>query len=827
MAFQTESEKILAGSLNLNLPGDQVPPGDAVALQNFRADGAGVVRTRYRETAIPALGPYVAPVRSIFLRQIAGGSQRFVSDRNRTYNGVQQLGPSGGDKPTFFVSYAGYCWMMSQNAQQRTDGLNVWAWTVAAPVALLAGPGGAGLLSGTYSYWYSYVTADGIESNLSPAATVTLAAQVGALTGIANSLDPSVVARWIYRSGGGQDQLYRVGILADNATYVFNDNMTDLAAAALGITHTLNHDPAPACAGVAGPYYDRLLAWNTVAHPNWLYWTPIDQPYYFPGALLTAGNHAPVGDDGEAIVFISIKPNMAIIYKERSIWRLTGDPDNLSGDLERIATEIGLSGPKAICSAGAIDFFRGPEGLYACDGDGVRKVSKKLDPLFKGDFYRFQSGVLPALAMNLTPAAVAVGVLGNRNGRIYYSYCDSSVPNLTPYVPNATLVWERDTDRWAQDTRGFTALHDEGQVGVLLGATGLVINSVEGTQTGLIPVSYTTHTLDQGHPRRAKTYADLEIESDLAGGTLAVTALYDFGATSAALGNLTSNGRGAQTFPFAFDTNRKNISIQIAGQLAAEGILYAAHLHYRLEQRDALTFDTGPINLFAHKWGELAEFALELATTANVNWQLYSDVGGDLEQVEAGVLVHGGLLNRRGVQWPLALARPGKIFRLLFTCPKPFRVYGLRLLARPVGLYMVNNSHFYGRAEDAGTNLVKLLRKFEIETEGTGSLEVTVSSDVPSAVGLITRSVQTAVVGPRRWNEMKMPANTRGRLFKCDWNLALGSATIYGARMWLKQIGVASTGAPSFMNPTSWKFHPVPVEETPVLFTWMPLPVDD
>jgi hypothetical protein len=41
----------------------------------------------------------------------------------------------------------------------------------------------------------------------------------------------------------------------------------------------------------------------------------------------------------------------------------------------------------------------------------VRKVSKKLDPLFKGDFYRFQSGVLPALAMNLTPAAVAVGGL--------------------------------------------------------------------------------------------------------------------------------------------------------------------------------------------------------------------------------------------------------------------------------------------------------------------------------------------------------------------------------------------------------------------------------
>lgn len=823
MAFQTESERILAGSLNLNLPGDQVPAGDAVALENWRADGAGVLRTRYREAALAGYA-YVAPVRSLFLRQ-GNPAQRYASDRNSTYNGATKLGPSGGDKPTFFASYAGYCWMMSQNAQQRTDGVNVYAWTPAAPAAApSAAAGAAGLPSGKYSYYYSYVTADGIESNLSPGVDVTLTSQQGGLSNIAPSLDASTAARWVYRSGGTQDQLYRVGTINDNTTTTFLDNMSDLAAAALGITHTLNHDPAPAAAGVAGPYYDRLIAWNTAAHPNWIYWTPIDQPYYFPGVLLTAGNHAPVGDDGEAVVFVSIKPNMAIIYKERSIWRLTGDPDNLSGDLERIATEVGLSGPKAICSAGALDFFRGPEGIYVCDGDSARKVSQKLDPLFKGDSYQFQAGVLPALGMNLVKEAIAASCMANRNGRIYYSYCDTAAaPN--PYAPNATLVWEKESGKWAQDTRGFAALHDEGQQGVLLGAMGASLTSVEAAQTGAIAVSYTTHTLDQGKPRNAKTYADLEVESDLGGGSLDVTALYDFGAASASLGTLTSKGRSSQTFPFPFDKNAKNISLKISGSLAGEGILYAAHLRYRLEQRDALTFDTGPLNLFAHKWGELAEFALEIATTGDVTWTLYSDIGGDLEQVETGILKHGGLLNRRGVQIPFALIRAGKCFRLAFTAAAPFRLYGLRLRARPVGLYMVAGSHFGGRAESAGSNQVKLLRKFEIETEGAGSLTVTVLSDVPGG-RLTQRSVAAVTVGPRGWAEIKLPANARGRLFQCDWLLTSGNAVVYGARMWLKHLGIASSGAPSFMNPSNWTFHPVPVEETPALFSWIDQPVD-
>jgi hypothetical protein len=189
---------------------------------------------------------------------------------------------------------------------------------------------------------------------------------------------------------------------------------------AQGIVLEDDHDPPPPAFGLAGPYFDRLLAFTSKAHPNRIWWTPTSMPWYFRGSASDLeGDWVDVGEESEPIYAISVKPHMCFIYKAHSLWRIVGDFDE--GSIEQISPVMGLKGPRAWASHGVVDYALGAEGLYIVAGELAIVISEKVQPIFTG----ITSGIVrPTKPMDAAEgyyAAIAI-----KNDRLYFSYKEQS-----------------------------------------------------------------------------------------------------------------------------------------------------------------------------------------------------------------------------------------------------------------------------------------------------------------------------------------------------------------------------------------------------------------
>jgi hypothetical protein len=177
-----------------------------------------------------------------------------------------------------------------------------------------------------------------------------------------------------------------------------------------------DHDPPPAAAVMApDAYFNRLVVGCSLENPNRIWWTPSDEPWYFSGSSSDDGDWLDVGELNEEIVALSPKPRMLIVYKEHSIWRVTGDL--ASGVLEQTNARTGLIGRKAWASRGLVDYIQGDEGIYVFDGDSATKMSEKVDPIFKG----FYSGKIEQ-TRPINRARRSQAVMAVRSDRLYFSY---------------------------------------------------------------------------------------------------------------------------------------------------------------------------------------------------------------------------------------------------------------------------------------------------------------------------------------------------------------------------------------------------------------------
>jgi hypothetical protein len=846
MAFEQKSQRFLAGSLNLASPGDKIPAGDAIAMSNWRVDADGVLRSRLEEAVV--IGGFTEPIKTLWMYEANPYPYRYVADAIGLYrytSGVAtQLVPNPGGAVMGCANYQGYAWFLNERTAGRDPAtglsteLTTWVPAapanapVATPIAPITGPG----ITGAYSYWISFFTADGFESNLSPPGNVTDAANANSLADIMVSGDPSVAGRYVYRSGGGQDQLYQVAIINDNVTTTLADEeMTDLAAAEEGITHTLDHDPPPPALGMGGPYFDHLCCWNIPGNVNRWWWTKSLQPGYWPGAnpdvIDPDDNWVDVGDDGEQILWTEFHAAFALIYKERSIWMLIGDPDSPNAILERISRDVGLSGLRALASIGAVDYFQGPYGLASTNGQGTTDVSRaKMGPLFRGDALDFVSGTIaglpiqnPIVPINRTPSVMALSVMAQRDGRLYFSYADQN-----HQTPNTTLILDPSTGRFASDTRAFTALYDEGTGYNLMGAVGGAVVNITANVSGGVGVAaqFTSMADDQQLPRTTKLYGDLEIEQQLnAADEMEVWAVYDFGATMEFLGNLVGSGARLQRFPFSLadpttkgsGSRGKNISIFLYGILANEALIHSFHLQYQIEERDAATFDTNAIQLFSGSYGQVMEFEVEIQPTGPVFWQFFSDLGGVLTKVGSGELALS--TGRQTIEYPFGGFFEGRTFRLLLTSASPMQVFALRFYGRRLGVYVPSGGFFTSREQDLGSKRMKLIRRWEINAEVDGTLSPVITTDCPGGVWAQKNPAQQAVTtsGSRQWIELLMGANARGRQVRID-ALSIGNSRIYAMRCWAKTLGEAGT--------SEWTWHDIPVEPSEEVFKWLPVPVD-
>jgi hypothetical protein len=121
-----------------------------------------------------------------------------------------------------------------------------------------------------------------------------------------------------------------------------------------------------------------------VAHPARYFWTPAAQPWFFPGADDDAiGNWEDVGTDDDELLAAIPHPTYMVLYKRRSIWRVSGDPANLQVFAQRTNANMGIVGPDAAVAAGGIDYIVSTEGVYIFNGDSEELISAESSSSFR------------------------------------------------------------------------------------------------------------------------------------------------------------------------------------------------------------------------------------------------------------------------------------------------------------------------------------------------------------------------------------------------------------------------------------------------------------
>ncbi len=683
--YERQVDNVLTGGWNLLPPGDLLAPAEALQCENFRIDTAGNLRSRYgRGGAVwePGTVRRFCEVKGVGVRRYAA-----TYDGQLWRDGLRIDSGEFGPGPIGLASYQGFLWAMGRNAQKKDNGAALLNWTPTAPADPVVTPAAGGLLEDAtaYTYWITYAATGGQESP-SNAEGTTVVTGGGNLTNVitspAASGDTQVIGWNVYRIGNTLQEALRLNSEVIAIATDFTDTgdpgqqLGDLALTRIGIALDPNAAGPPAGNGLAGPYYEHLLAWGVAAHPNRLYWAGTLQPYNFPGSDLDEGNHVDIGELGDAIVGVTIRPRYATVYKDSSIWRLVGDPDDLDGDLEQVTDELGAIGGQAITTVGGIDYFQGPEGLYANSGEKPRKITGKLDALFRGERpapagFAFSTGI----RLNQNPVALQRNCMAHRRGRLYFFYCGGDGASF----PNRGITQELGADNWGSDSRPITAILNEGTEAVdeataAPTGSGLLVACVDGGVVALeegfrddgtpIPVSYHSGYKDQGAPDNLKTYVDVVIKHNTGDAQLTVKAFYNGGVgpvpdklsiPEEALGVIQSVSETTSIFQCSFGGDylgikARNIAIRIEGEASASApaLIYKVLVHYFIEARDSKTYVSDETDLGDERVKLIAELELDIDFPAegggSTVWGVYADGGtGAIGGGGAGAVITPGL----------------------------------------------------------------------------------------------------------------------------------------------------------------------------------------
>lgn len=878
MGYSLKKMQIVGGGFSLDPPGDKVPVTQALLLQNFRMDRTGQYLSRYGfdQTTSIALS---TPGNAISVGLTGGIEGDFYLAANDTarslffdFNPIAIATGFDGNRVAMVFLNA-WMWVMNQGLQGRHNSTYGWQpWLVLAPLTACvasAGSADANGPNGTYQFYVTYQLSDlSQESDPSPVSnSIALAAQdpiLGSLPICPQTPPPGLTwYRNIYATGGTLGQAYLVGTVSDNTTTIVAFNATDFAANAgsvelpewsdisatdEGQVMPTTNDPPPPAAGMVGPYFSRLMAFNTVAHRNRLYWTDPDLPQYWPGSAPTSatGNWVDVGSDGEQIIWCSMHTGCLVVYKERSIWMLVGDPD--SGYLQIITDEIGLCTPVALAPAGAVDFFIGPNGLYRFNLSVVENITNEIRPLFSNNLTNAgpltpPGSILPGPDYSSNTLDAYAVALGYAMGKLYIAYSEQGGPASGCLLVHADGKWSY--YRTALAINPFQAFFFDGVsmhgiTGATTANTALAFNLddfrawyTQDPSSTPIACVYQSHYEDSGMPDNDKVWLEAVVDIELDGDTADVSVGLDNQPATASVGSITATGRVSVSFPLATelgipvvrvagstsqqDALAKNISIAISVAANHQVIIHNVYLYYYEEARLAASASTIPTDLGVGKDKQCKELELDIdASGGAVDVQIFSDLPGNaLAIVASPVVAEAGRAIKR---YPFATA-DGYLWQVSLTAAAgPFRLYSARLLMRVIGVYVEAYESAAGFVWDSlpeafeslitkvprlyaialAAAPVKRAREIALEIETFGSdVTATLLTDLPGNSMAVrnTSTVNTGAAGRRFW---RIPLPTplgdatnwiEGRLLQLQLSGA-GTFKLYGAAIEVLAMGL-------------------------------------
>lgn len=837
MSYEKKSLRLLGGSLSLLAPGDKVSPEDGIQMQNWRSDQDGSLRSRGGSSVVAQIAG-ASKIHSIAQR---GSVFYYGADTSLYRNGSSSAIATGFDGNLVgMVPMNGYMWCLNRGTSGKDDGNNFTAWQIAAPTAaptlnqFITVPAGTFCPKGTYVFYVTFVDVSGNESAPSPASAPLTTPDTNGdfiALNIQQSPDQSVVQRNVYATGGTLGQAYLVLQVNDNAVYPLGVDVTtsDADATTEGIVMPLDHDPPPAASGIVGPYFSRIIAFSSAAHPNRLWWTKPDQPGYFPGSAEADNNNAQwvdVGDDGEAIVWCTVHPRSLVIYKERTVWILIGDPD--SGTLQQTHAKVGLRGARAVANAGDCDFFLGTTGAaYKFDLSAVGEVSKNVRPILQGLVIQQGVDTDATTCGPIDPYGTSAAAMEFGNGQLMLSYQEQN-PFSAAGGNSNTLVFRPDTGKWYSlrvqgasslglDTQngGFNELYYAGPD--MWGAIG---NAIVDLQSGdftmdcggltLINHVYQSPFLDCESPDNTKVLLEVVIDAQMnpTGGPdqLTVFMHYDNGTRAGETLSSTLTCVGRQKFHLAMpeDANLPgrrctNFSLKISCQAQNELFLHSVYVYYYVEPRAALVASSPAAYLGGGKLVQTKELQIEIDTSggpAVAQW--LSDLPGNTLTVNDSNTIPVSV-GQRNFQLPFLSVVEGRLFQLRIAATAGsagFRLYSAKVLARVVGVLVEAYEAAAGFVWDSQehtfesglthiprqlgislyANPIKQARELELQLETLGPVTVTLMSDLPGnqLVSRFTTTVDTSA--HPGWRTVKVPLPN-----------SLGTAQIEG-RLWRLQL---------------------------------------
>jgi hypothetical protein len=842
MSYEKKSLRLLGGSLSLLSPGDKVSAEDGIQMQNWRADQSGSLRSRGGTTIVGEISG-VSLIHSIAQR----GNVFYFGADTSLFRGLSSSTPiaTGFDGNLLgMVPMNGYMWCLNQGANGKDDGSTFSEWQIAAPTVAPTLNGFTAAAAdvtqffapnGTYTFYYTYYDDNGNESAPSPAsAAITTPDTLGddITINCACSSDPTVVGINLYAEGGSLGDIYQVATLPYNVpgqVAQLADQMSDADAETLGIIMQLDFDPPPPASVLVGPYFSRLLAACSIEHPNRMWWTKPDQPGYWPGSLDGDNNTAQwvdIGDDGEKIVWITVHPRTAVIYKERTVWILFGDPD--TGTLQQAHATVGLRGPRAVANAGDSDYFLGTDGaIHKFDLTTVSNASSNVQPLLQGLF--IQQGLDDSATMPgpINPYGSSDAAMAFGNGQVLCSYLEQ-----TAEFPNGgnsnTLVLNQATGKWYSlrvqsniseeadgINEGFNELYYAGpDMWACMGNAVIDLAQDDTTwdfnHATLIHLVYQSPFLDCSEPDNTKVILEVVIDAQMnpTGGPDALTVFmhYDNGSRvgETLTTSLTCVGRAKLKIAMPQDTDLPgrrctNFSIEISCEAENELFLHSVYVYYYVEPRMSLVASSMPAYLAGGKLVQTKELQIQIDSTQGpvvATWSSDFPENALTVQDRSTIPTSSG---QRNFQLPFLSIVEGRLFQLTLSASAgPFILYDAKVLARVIGVlveaYEAAGGFIWDSQEhtfESGlthiprtlgialyANPIKQARELEIQLDNLGPVTVTLMSDLPN--NEIVPRFTTTIPAGTGWHVAKIPLPN-----------ALGTAQIEG-RIWRLQLAGAS-----------------------------------
>lgn len=657
--------------------------------------------------------------------------------------------------------------------------------------------GVSGPIDGEVSFYVTYGNAEEHESNPSdPSEPITLKRQSATIQ-IPVSPDPQVDRRHIYRIGGGlSSPPYKVLTVYDNIATSCITTMGNEEAQTNNERMRQDRGLPPPARGLVGPYLGRLIAFNSIAHPNRYWYTPVAEPMMWEDANdESEGSWEDVGEAYEPIVGATGHKRTLWLYKAKSIWRIAGDVETSTP--EQTNSNVGLAAELGLVNGGSVDYFYGGEGIYLFNGDFEQSLSEMIDPIFKGDYVQLGNVDIPPVNRDYDHTCV----LGLVNGRLRFSY-----PEPGKTSPSVTLECDLATKRWyfyraGIGDGGFTALAYEGTGNQVLAGCNVpggsrMFSLEDGAMDGGQPivVKWQSRYLDQGAPNTEKTYSDVVVEFKTAGpqqqpSTLSVEAVFDNG-TVVSLGSISSAVRTDQVFALNLGEGIKasNFAIRLTGAVTSTCTIYGAWIHYYLENRKGLSFDTGVVQLAGGDPAETDVFEAELTSTAAVDWKLFTDLPGGVLAPRLNATI--AQVTGRRVE-PVRFAKQsGRNGRLLFNSAALFQIHNLRQRVRRFGTFIdgAKGQVWNPLPFRLSDGRIVQLKDLVVEYEGAAGGNLTVKSDLAAmrTLALPPSATQRTIVFPLDGME--------GDLWEWGGN-STGALKLLGATLRYRPIGVYFDGA--------------------------------